>query len=144
MFQRRSIIGIALVLTASPAFAGDMDGLWYAYVLGLSYLAGIILSSMVALIACRLIGNRRVRTVARWLIVIAFYTPVVEGTPDHQVITAPAFWWLVAGEQWPHWGWPTHPFFLAYAGALVLSAPVVALWIYLRERDRSALVRSAP
>ena len=113
-----------------------MDGVGYAIMLMYTYFGVVVLASILAWFACRLIGNRRTRSVARWLIVLAFYTPVVEMTADHKATTVPAFLLVIGQQEWAHWGWPSHPLFTAYAGALVLSAPVVALWIYLRERYR--------
>src|SRR5579871_39319 len=137
-FRRVSLIAalsLSSLLASAPLFAGDMDGVGYALMLGVLYLGVLVLVSLIALWACRLISNRRARTVARWLILLAWYTPVVQMDPDHHSGAFPAFWfWL--GSQWEHAGWPGHPMILAYAGALILSAPVVVLWIYLRERER--------
>jgi hypothetical protein len=141
----RAFLFVALIAATDSVFAGDMDALGYAFLFGYIYLLVIFVASLVAVFACRLIGNRRMRTIARWLIVLAFYTPVIRTQPDHQVDTSPAFAMLFGNQGWAHWGWPTHPVLFAYAGAIVLSAPVVALWIYLRERyrDRPLLASQA-
>lgn len=121
----------ALLALATPALAlaGDMDGVGIAILMLYLYIGVAIVGGIGALVACRWISDAPARLLARWLIVVVLYTPVpFEGS------ALPAFLVAWSNPTPAHSGVLGHPLLLAYAGALLLSGPVVALWLYVSGR----------
>jgi len=111
-----------------------VDGIGY-FIVGLyAYVAIAIGLSVFALIACKRISNPWRRGVARLLIVLAVYTPVPQ-PGDHQDVLMPAFLAIWGSHNpLPNDGWLSHPFLMAYGGALLLGLPLVLLWAYVTTR----------
>lgn len=121
------VLGTAVLPTM--AAAGDMDGVGSAILVLYVFAGTVVLCSVAAFVACRWISDTRWRAVARWLIVLLLYTPVPrDGT------ALPAFLAALGHAMPAQPGLLSHPLLLAYGGALLLSAPVVALWIFVSRR----------
>lgn len=119
----------ALIALPGLALAGDMDAVGDVILALYIYIGVVVVGGVGALVACRWIGDPRWRLVARWLIVVMLYTPVPR---DGSVL--PAFLAAWGNHSGSHAGLLGHPMLLAYACAVLLSGPVVALWIYVSRR----------
>lgn len=145
-------VSIMAVVLGYPAraMAGDMDAVGYA-ILGIFIVAGIVVVvSILAILACKWIADPLWRAIARFLIVVVLYTPVPHGGLYNEIYTQPAFLAMLGDHSyWPHSGWLSHPFLLAYGGAVALGLPVVLLWMYVsstysRERQATQAMPSEP
>jgi hypothetical protein len=127
-------VAIVGVLSVWPrvANAGDMDAVGYA-IGGMLVYAGVVVAlSIGAIVACLWIADLRWRAVTRFLIVALVYTPVPHAGLYNEIYAQPAFLTILGDHSlWPHSGWLSHPFLLAYGGALALGLPVVLLWAHL-------------
>ena len=131
---RRTIVFLvaALWAYAPAASAGDMDAIGY-FILGIYVYVGIAIAvSVFAVIACKRIKNPWRRAAARFLVVVAIYTPIPHADVYKEVLIQPAFLAVLGNHgSWAHEGWLSHPFLMAYSGALLLGLPVVMLWTYV-------------
>lgn len=124
-----------LLAYARTASAGDMDAVGYL-ILGIYLYLGIAIAlSVLAVVACKRIKSRWWRAATRLLIVVAVYTPVPQAGLYEEIAIQPAFLAALGNHSsLPHAGWLSHPFLMAYGGALLLGLPVVMLWTYVTAR----------
>lgn len=136
MTRRAAAFLIAALLACVPAArAGNMDAIGY-FILGIYVYVGIAIAlSVFGVIACKRIKSPWRRAAARLLVVVAVYTPVPHAGVYQEVLLQPALLAVVGNHSsWPNSGWLSHPFLMAYSGALLLGLPVVMLWTYVSNR----------
>lgn len=154
--NRRPILRLAAGLSmaglmcfcSSPAIAGDMDGLGYAIFLMEIYWIVAVVVSLVGLLACGRIHNRLRRALARLVIVIIWYTPVLYDAGYQHIDATPAFMLFLSDFKSPGTGLFGHSLLLAYALTAAMTIPIVLLWFwidnrYLRARSASQIQRAS-
>jgi hypothetical protein len=141
-----------LLAVSSDAYAGDMDAVGIVIIVVYGAIGAILVGSVAALWACKYIVNVRLRTLVRLLIVVSMYTPIPHYDAERGATSvAPAFLSALqsslfsvfagSGNHSPaHAGPFSHPFALAYGVVLLLSIPLLMLWVHIGEgyRDRAS------
>jgi hypothetical protein len=96
----------------------------------------VICLSVIALVLCKFIRNRRLRAFSRLLILVFLYTPLSIGNtylPAFMTVLGSVFG---ASQSAPHVGFAAHPMALGYATTLGITLPIVVAGMSWLERRK--------